>query len=188
MILTDREIKIAIERELISIDPRPGDEAFQSTSVDLTLDTSLAEFKDTALGVETVIDPAKAGSSHKTIIDQLTTSRAIDSQEGYILRPARLLLAWTREFVDLKLHSHLAARVEGKSSLARLGLAIHVTAPTIHAGFRGRIQLEVINHGPMPIRLRAGMRICQLIFEQTLGTPDSGYRGQFIDQGKKSSL
>ena len=77
----------------------------------------------------------------------------------------------------------LAARVEGKSSLARLGLAVHVTAPTIHAGFDGHTQLEIINHGGVPIRLRTGMRIYQLIFEQTLGTPVKGYSGRFSGQG-----
>ena len=76
----------------------------------------------------------------------------------------------------------LAARVEGKSSLGRLGLGVHITAPTIHAGFNGRIRLEIINHGSLPIRLRAGMRICQLIFEQTLGTPEKGYSGRFVGQ------
>ena len=78
--------------------------------------------------------------------------------------------------------ARVAARVEGKSSLARLGLAVHVTAPTIHAGFEGQSQLEVINHGRLPIRLRAGMAICQLIFEQTLGFPEIGYGGQFSGQ------
>src|SRR5262249_40241594 len=76
----------------------------------------------------------------------------------------------------------LAARVEGKSSLARLGLVIHMTAPTIHADFEGRIRLEMMNHGAVPIRLWPGMRICQLIFETTLGTAERGYRGQFAGQ------
>ena len=58
-----------------------------------------------------------------------------------------------------------------------------LTAPTIHAGFDGHIRLEMVNHGKVPIRLRVGMRICQLIFEQTLGTPDKGYKGQFSGQG-----
>jgi len=92
------------------------------------------------------------------------------------------LLAWTRESVDLPIRSKLSARVEGKSSLARLGLAVHVTAPTIHAGFKGQIQLEIINHGAKEIILRPGMRICQLIIEATLGTPEKGYSGIFSGQ------
>ena len=95
------------------------------------------------------------------------------------------MLAWTTEYINyinLVSHHRIAARVEGKSSLARLGLGVHITAPTIHAGFDGHIRLEMFNHGKIPIRLRAGMRICQLVFEQTLGTPEKGYQGQFSGQ------
>ncbi|HEX9587843.1 MAG TPA: hypothetical protein VGA15_08865 [Bradyrhizobium sp.] len=81
--------------------------------------------------------------------------------------------------------ARLAARVEGKSSLARLGIAVHLTAPTIHAGFKGRVRLEIVNHGPLPIVLKSGMRICQFIFEMTHGTPEAGYKGQFLGQGQR---
>jgi dCTP deaminase len=91
-------------------------------------------------------------------------------------------LAWTREYIELRTETRLAARVEGKSSLARLGLVVHMTAPTIHAGFEGRIRLEMMNYGAVPIRLWGGMRICQLIFETTLGTAERGYKGQFAGQ------
>jgi len=63
-------------------------------------------------------------------------------------------------------------------------LAVHVTAPTIHAGFEGPIQLELCNHGLFSIRLTPSMPICQLIFETTLGTPDKGYSGMFLRQKK----
>ena len=89
-----------------------------------------------------------------------------------------------REIIELPISSKIAARVEGKSSLARLGIGIHVTAPIIHAGFKGPIQLEICNHGPFKVRLLPGMRICQLIFEQTMGTPEKGYSGQFYGQAK----
>jgi len=75
----------------------------------------------------------------------------------------------------LPVHTRLAARVEGKSSLARFGLGVHITAPTIHSGFALPIRLEIMNHGYLPIRLREGMKICQLIFELTLGTPEKGF-------------
>lgn len=90
----------------------------------------------------------------------------------------------------------IAARVEGKSSLARIGMGVHITAPTIHAGFGFKendtsfpgssIQLEIWNIGPLTIRLQKGMRICQLIFEEVHGTPDKGYEGQFVMQGPVS--
>src|SRR4051812_14953344 len=101
---------------------------------------------------------------------------------GYVFRSHTFLLGWTIEKIWLPQRSRLAARVEGKSSLARLGLGVHITAPTIHAGFDGQIRLEIVNHGPLPITVKPGMRICQLIFEATLGTPQRGYQGQFLGQ------
>lgn len=65
----------------------------------------------------------------------------------------------TKEFVEIPKGSKIAARVEGKSSLARTGLTIHMTAPTIHADFSGTIALEMYNFGVYPVRLRPGMRI-----------------------------
>jgi|SRR5580693_4606117 dCTP deaminase len=180
MILTDREIKIALERDLIQIDPPPDfDSAFSSTAVDLTLDANIITFKPPMKGIEQVIDPRQANLAE--ILPQLTRRQKIPAA-GFLLAPRTLMLAWTREFVGLNINTRLAARVEGKSSLARLGLGVHVTAPTIHAGFTGQIQLEMLNHGTIPIRLRPGMRICQLIFETTLGTPERGYKGQFAGQ------
>jgi dCTP deaminase len=102
------------------------------------------------------------------------------------------LLGWTLEKVQLPHRSRLAARVEGKSSLARLGVGVHVTAPTIHAGFGASadpqhlgnpLQLEIWNVGPLSVVLKTGMRICQLIFEVVDGTPEKGYAGQFHIQG-----
>src|SRR5262249_55910787 len=84
-------------------------------------------------------------------------------------------------------------RVEGKSSMGRLGLGVHVTAPTIHAGFGDKegdpdypgtvLQLEIWNINRVPIVLDAGLPICQLIFEEVHGTPEKGYAGRFAVQG-----
>jgi dCTP deaminase len=181
VILTDREIKLALQNRLIIIDPEPDERAFSSTAVDLTLDENITEFKEFAGGIEQAIDPSHQDfQSEKTL--ELISDKIIIPADGWLLKPNRLVLAWTKEYVNLVSHNRVAARVEGKSSLARLGLGVHVTAPTIHAGFDGHIRLEMVNHGKLPIRLRTGMRICQLIFEQTLGTPDKGYRGQFSGQ------
>lgn len=183
MILTDREIKLSVEKDLIRIEPRPGANAFSSTAVDLTLDPNITEFVSPKHGVELVIDPGHTNFNTETTLGQVSIKKEIDEADGYLLKPKKLVLAWTKEYVNLASHNRIAARVEGKSSLARLGLGVHVTAPTIHAGFSGQIRLEMVNHGEVPIRLRVGMRICQLIFEQTLGTPDKGYQGQFAGQG-----
>lgn len=181
MILTDREIRISIETGQVVIDPVPNDQAYSSTSIDLTLGAQLQVFKSQQPGLETVIDPSAEGYSFLSAIRVLADEREIGA-EGYALAPGILILARTEERVSLPVRSRIAARVEGKSSLARLGLGVHITAPTIHAGFAGRIQLEIVNHGSRPIRLRTGMRICQLIFETTLGVADKGYGGQFLNQ------
>jgi dCTP deaminase len=112
---------------------------------------------------------------------------------GYRVDPGSFYLGWTAERIQLPHPSRLAPRVEGKSSLARLGLGVHVTAPTIHAGFGYKdndasyvgtaLQLEIWNCGPLPIELQSGMRICQLIFEEVHGTPEKGYEGRFAVQG-----
>ncbi|HKQ95168.1 MAG TPA: dCTP deaminase [Aestuariivirgaceae bacterium] len=182
MILTDREIQIAIKEQAITISPNPEVIAYSSTSVDLTLDPSISICRSTKDGMEKAFDPAVRGFNPEKILADESEQRAIDKYEGFLLKPRVLVLGWTVETVDLKISSRVAARVEGKSSLARLGLVVHLTAPTIHAGFKGRIRLEMINQGPLPIRLRVGMRVCQLIFEQTLGTASQGYQGMFAGQ------
>jgi dCTP deaminase len=124
-------------------------------------------------------------------------TRAIKIPEGgYDLAPASFILCWTEQRIQLPHESRIAARVEGKSSLARLGIGVHVTAPTIHAGFGYNpenrdigqpIQLELWNVGPLTVQLLPGLPICQLIFEEVHGTPEKGYSGMFAKQGPRLS-
>jgi dCTP deaminase len=181
MILTDREITIALDTGQLVIIPRPSPEdTLTSTAIDLKLADS---------GIEWV--PLDGGFSIRPGHKDYKYSRTVQFQKPvavkeYHLQPRSFLLGWTQEKVKLPINSRLAARVEGRSSLARLGLGIHITAPTIHAGFgypdAMPIQLEIFNLGPHDIVLDAGMKICQLIVEMTLGTPDAGYKGQFQKQ------
>jgi dCTP deaminase len=182
VILTDREIQIALLRKQIKIEPRPESIAYSSTSVDLRLDPTITVFDTGSSFVKKVIDPTHPDYDIDEALAELTKTETISATKGFELPVRELVLAWTSEYVVLPYDSRLAARVEGKSSLARLGLCVHMTAPTIHAGFEGQIRLEMINHGRLPIILKPGMRICQLIFEQTLGTPERGYQGQFAGQ------
>ena len=186
MIFTDREIRLALNQKTLIIDPFPSEEAFASTSVDLTLDPILSEFKVSSL--DRHFDPGRKDYPLEDVLGEATEQIVIQESVPYLLEPRKLILGWTSEYVDLRKSPRLAARVEGKSSLGRLGLGVHVTAPTIHAGFNGRIRLEVVNHGHVPIRLRSGMRICQLIFEQTLGTPEKSYSGRFAGQNTASTV
>jgi dCTP deaminase len=181
LILTDREIQTAISRRAIIIEPPPRETAYSSTSVDLTLDPIITIFKSKKEGIDTTIDPSIPNFNAEEILKELTYAKEI-SIDGYTLKEKELVLGYSIEYIDLRPDPKIAARVEGKSSLSRIGLSVHITAPTIHSGFDGRIRLEIVNHGHFPIRLKSGTRICQLIFEQTLGTPDRGYGGQFAGQ------
>lgn len=99
----------------------------------------------------------------------------ISRSQPYSLEPQKLVLARTHEEVDFSIPPAgtpvYSARVEGKSSLARCGILVHFTAPTIHAGFRGTITLEIINLGPQKLLLTPDMYVCQLIIEEVKGFP-----------------
>lgn len=128
------------------------------------------------------IDPGAADFSYPNLARDHLEELARETDDSVILQPNSLVLGITRERVELPVESRYAARVEGRSSLARLGLAVHITAPTIHSGFRGNITLEMINLGTLPIKLRPGLSICQLIVEQVFGTPGKQMTGIFQDQ------
>ena len=145
MILTDREIRIAIEQRSIIIDPAPAPSAYSSTSVDLTLDPVVSLFNEPDKALEIAVDPVP-GFNPEKLLAQIATRLTI-GEDGLRLKPHTLLLAWTAEYIDLRPSVRLAARVEGKSSLARIGLGVH-----------GRIRLEIVNHGKLPIILRPGMK------------------------------
>jgi dCTP deaminase len=179
MILTDREIQKLLKSGLISIEPKPPIEAYDSTAVDLTLDPLIRVFRTNVPGL--IIDPSAPGYKAAQLIQSATDPITITDQ-GWELPRGTLVLAWTKERVDLNFKGKVAARVEGKSGLARIGMGVHVTAPTIHAGFPGTIQLELVNHGPLPIKLRPGMAICQLIIETIKGTPSKAHKSQFHGQ------
>jgi dCTP deaminase len=185
MVLTDREIQAAIQNKQIIVDPAPAETAYSSTSLDLSLSRYLRIWKTaTVAGVEQVVSPATKGYTFSAFSREFSDAKEI-GDDGYIVNPGAFVLGWTEEQIELPIQARVAARVEGKSSLARLGIGIHITAPTIHAGFKGPIQLEICNHGLLRVKLLRGMPVCQLIFEQTLGTPAKGYAGQFFGQAQK---
>lgn len=179
MILCDREIKAALQHGQIEIDPLPPPEAYDSTTVDLTLSHIYEVWQSPKPGRTEIIEPGLPGWKFAHLAD---LHPPLDMKDGYVLEPRSFILCRTREKIALPHTSRIAARVEGKSSLARLGLGVHMTAPTIQAGFRSHLQLEISNVGSLKIKLVPGMRICQLIFEMVFGTPEQGYKGEFLDQ------
>jgi dCTP deaminase len=195
MIECDREIRAAMARGALRITPPPPLDRYSSTAVDLTLGPELRKWKEAKKGgLRQKIHLNDPDFDVNRILDECTERFKIP-EGGYELEPdnTQFVLGWTAEKIQLPYRSRIAARVEGKSSLARLGLGIHVTAPTIHAGFGYKqddpdyvgteLQLEIWNVGKFPIVLSPGIAICQLIFELVDGTPDKGYEGQFTSQG-----
>lgn len=102
---------------------------------------------------------------------------------SFLLPPQRFALGITRERIELPKQSKIAAWVEGRSTLARLGLAVHLTAPTIHAGFHGQIVLEMFNFSPYTLRLSPGkLAVCQLIFERVGRIPKGPVKTTHLGQ------
>jgi len=151
MVLTDREIQSALASKQITIEPPPSEVAYSSTSLDLTLSKFLQEWHTASVaGVEQIVSPSTKGYKYSEFAKAFSSKREMGS-DGYVLEPQCFVLGSTAEVIELPTTSRIAARVEGKSSLARLGIGVHVTAPTIHSGFSGDIQLEICNHGPLSL-------------------------------------
>lgn len=139
--------------------PMPEDHQFQPASIDLRLASEFKQFKRPlrardngagALHVDRPVDPDWMEDYH--------------TDYEFLLEPGAFTLASTVERITMPV-THVA-RVEGRSSLGRLGLIIHATAGFIDPGFEGNITLEMMNLSPRPLVLRVGMRICQLSFEK----------------------
>jgi dCTP deaminase len=181
--LADFEVREGIEKGLIDISPF-DDKNLQPVSYDLTLSADIRVPRDDVHtidpGLETLNDDA---FYHGRVPSwrPYTTGRLI-APHGYILRQSDFILACTAE--TIKLDPTIAARVEGKSSLGRLGMAVHITAGFIDPGFQGQITLEIANLAPWDIVLYAGMPIAQIVFEQ-VSAPDRDYGQTGHYQGQK---
>ena len=140
MILSDREMQAAIRDGIILIDPEPDESLFTSTALDLTLDAVLLRWNEPGnhpSGQPIKLYPFRQGFNLRTMMNDPSYSARvlIDAADGFELEPFKFVLGYTQQRVYLPNRSRIAARVEGKSSLARLGVGVHVTAPTIHGGF-----------------------------------------------------
>ena len=188
MILSKGEIAQAIAEGVISVDPPPREDQYSSTALDLYLGAGFLCWDRekmlslSRVGIDYSLDAARVESFSDLAKDYLIPA-PVDAEGCHILRPGEFVLGITHEWVAMPLESRIAARVEGRSSLARMGLAVHLTAPTIHAGWDGKITLEMVNLGDWPLKLRPQeLRICQLIFER-VGQPDaSAEPSQFQEQ------
>ncbi len=174
MVLSDRSIKEELERGRIVIDPLDL-QCIQPASVDVHLDFKLLVFRNT---LRPYIDVRKN-------MDDLTEMVEASEEVPFILHPGEFALGSTIENIELP--ADLVARLEGKSSLGRIGLVIHSTAGYIDPGWQGRLTLELSNMARLPITLYYKMRIGQISFERLTtpadrlyGSPSLGskYQGQ----------
>ncbi len=151
MLLSDRDIKLELAADRIRLDPFV-DDMIQPASVDVRIDRYFRLFDNHKYPY---IDPAE---------DQPELTRLIEAKpnEPFILHPGEFVLGSTYESVTLP--DDIAARLEGKSSLGRLGLLTHSTAGFVDPGFSGHVTLELSNMATLPIKLWPGMKIGQLCF------------------------
>ena len=165
MILSDKTIKKLIKEGTLVIDPI-DDHAIQPASVDCRLGTNYLLVEDTKMTSIT--------------LDSEISYREIEG-DTITIPPHSFLLATTREYV--KLPDNLTAFVEGRSSIGRIGLFIQ-NAGWVDPGFEGRITLELYNANSLPIILKAGRRICQLVFCKMDGKAEKPYSGKYQGQNK----
>jgi dCTP deaminase len=168
VILSDRSIREAVNTGRIIVEPF-DESCLQPSSIDVKVSNLFRVFRNHSAAVIDV----------KKDLTELTELVEIASDEAFMLHPGEFVLGSTLERVAIA--SDLVARVEGKSSLGRLGLLIHSTAGFIDAGFDGHITLELSNVANLPITIYPGMKIGQVSF-MTMTTPadkpyGSGARG-----------
>ena len=166
MILSDRDILTRLERGDISITPAPNLETqLQPASLDLRLGYDFQTFNYTR---QALIDP-----SDPATFEHLTSLTQLQDGERFLAHPGEFVLATTLEQVEIP--NDLVARLEGRSSIGRLGIVIHSTAGYIDPGFKGKITLEISNLGRIAVALYPGMRICQITFEEMSSPVRQGY-------------
>ena len=149
MLLSDRDIRAEIAAGRVAVEPF-AESMVQPSSVDVRLDRFFRVFENHKYSV---IDPSIEQS-------ELTREVVVEPNEHFILHPGEFVLASTYEIITLP--DDIAGRLEGKSSLGRLGLLTHSTAGFIDPGFSGHITLELSNVANLPVKLFPGMKIGQL--------------------------
>ncbi len=170
MILVDWQLLDRIARGYIKIDPYDP-ELVQPNSVDIRLGNHFVWYRDSS----EVIDPYNQ--------DSVCSGVEEVHADTFILNPGQFVLAETLECIELP--DNIVATIEGKSSIARLGVTLHQTGGWIDAGFRGTITLEMANVNSRPVKVYAGMPIGQLVFYTTERAENPYFRkgdAKYLDQ------
>jgi dCTP deaminase len=166
MRLSDQDIIASLDKGHIVIEPRPSNDVISGVSVDLRLGRSFRVFKDHARPYVDV--SASREEINQTLEAIMSEEIIVADDEAFFLHPGELALAVTKESVTIP--ADLVGWLDGRSSLARLGLMVHVTAHRIDPGWSGAIVLECFNSGKLPLALKPNMTIGAINFE-TLSTP-----------------
>jgi dCTP deaminase len=161
-VLSDRDIAIALAGGRVKVEPYDEDD-LQPSSIDLHLDRSFRVFRNNRYAFIDVRAP-------QTDLTELLT---VTDDEPFVLHPGEFVLGQTLEWVELP--NDLVARLEGKSSLGRLGLLIHSTAGYVDPGWKGKLTLELSNVANLPIALYFGMKIGQISFFEMSSPVDRPY-------------
>jgi len=189
MILSDRDIKAQISKNriLVSSPNNDHEKNIHASSMDLRLGKYFKIYEYTR---HPVLDPLKM-DSFKDCTKMIIIS---NPEEPFIVHPGDFVLGVTLE--KIKLPNDIVARVEGRSSLGRMGIIVHSTAGFVDAGFEGTITLEISNINRIPVALYPGMRVCQLAFE-TMSSPadipynlkkSSKYQGQELPEESRLTI
>lgn len=188
MILSDRDIRAAIDIGRIKVDTNQTElfRHIHASSMDFRLGNTFKVYEHSKYAV---LDP----KSPETFARNMRVITVPDN-DPFIVQPGEFILGVTQE--TLTLGDDLVARVEGRSSLGRLGIIIHSTAGFVDPGFSGTITLEISNLNRLPVALYPGMRICQIAFEQMTSPaqtpynmkPFSKYQNQILPEESRITL
>ena len=177
MIFSDKDIVDAIAAGRIVITPTPNYETqLGSCSIDLTLSPEFKIFNHSKVPF---VDLKNSG-----ITDELMQDIIVGPNEPFIMQPGDYVLAITNEHLEIA--DDLIGRIEGRSSLGRLGIIVHGTASVFDPGWRGRPVMELGNLGKVPVALYPGMRICAFTFEELKSPTTKPYHkkvnGKYVNQ------
>lgn len=171
MRLCDRDIERYLTEGKICISPSPDHDMISGVSVDIRLGNKFRVFQAHAAPYIDLSGPRAAVD--KALNSVMSDEIYINDEDVFILHPGELALAITLESVTLP--ADIVGWLDGRSSLARLGLMVHVTAHRIDPGWSGNIVLEFYNSGKLPLALRPKMKIGALNFELMTGAADRPY-------------
>lgn len=183
MRLSDKSIIDALNDGSISIDPRPADDSITGVTADLRLGNRFRVFSS---HTTPYIDLSGTRDEMNNAVDKIMSDEVlIEDEEAFFLHPGELALGITLESVTLP--DNIVGWLDGRSSLARLGLLVHVTAHRIDPGWSGNIVLEFYNAGKLPLALRAGMAIGAISFETMTTSAERPYRKRLDAKYKDQS-